>query len=107
MNINLLKHTLHSDTETYLDTLLENSFLALITLPTRIGHNSATILDHICTNIADDSFDSGIIVSDFSDHFPVFYIRHFKDKLIEKKSQPKTLKFDSESIFKLKKNVRR
>ena len=26
MNINLLKHTLHSDTETYLDTLLENSF---------------------------------------------------------------------------------
>ena len=47
MNINLLKHTLHSDIETYLDTLLENSFLPLITLPTRIGHNSATILDYI------------------------------------------------------------
>ena len=55
--------------------------MPLITLPTRIGHNSATILDHICTNIADDSFDSGIIVSEISDHFPVFYIRHFKDKL--------------------------
>ena len=98
MNINLLKHTLH--TETYLDTLLENSFLPLITLPTRIGHNSATILDHICTNIA---HDSGIIVSDISDHFPVFYIRHFKDKIIEKKSQQKTQKFDSESTFKFKK----
>ena len=82
MNINLLKHTLH--TETYLDTLLENSFLPLITLPTRIGHNSATILDHICTNISDDSFDSVIIVSDISHHHPVFYIRHFKDKFIEK-----------------------
>ena len=103
MNINLLKHTLHSDKETYLDTLHENSFLPLITLPTRKGHNSATILDHICTNIADDSFDSGIIVSEISDHFPVFYIRHFKDKFIEKKSQQKTRKFDSESIFKLKK----
>ena len=76
MNIKLLKLTLHSDTEAYLE---------------RIGHNSATILDHICTNIADDSFNSGIIVSDISDHFPVFYIRNFKDK------------FDSDSIFKLKK----
>ena len=62
MNIKLLKLTLHSDTEAYLE---------------RIGHNSATILDHIFTKIADDSFDSGIIVSDFSDHFPVFCIRNF------------------------------
>ena len=103
MNINLLKHTLHSDTETYLDTLLENNYLPLITLPTRIGHNTATLLDHICTNIADDNFDSGIIVSDISDHFPVFYIRHFKDKFIEKKSQQKTRKFDSKSKSKFKK----
>ena len=36
-----------------------------------------------------------------SNHFPVFYIRHFKEKFIEKKSQ--TRKFDSESIFKFKK----
>ena len=98
MNINLLKRTLHSDTETYLDTLLENSFLPLITLPTRIGHNSATILDHICTNIADDSFDFGIIVSDISYHFPVFYIRHFKDKFIEK-SPNRKLESSTLSLF--------
>ena len=91
-----------SQTETYLDTLLENSFLPLITLPTRIGLNSVTILDHICTNFADDSFDSGIIVSDISDHFPGLYIRSFKDKFLEKKFQQKTRKFDSESIFKFK-----
>jgi len=89
-------------TETYLDTLLENSFLPLITLPTRIGLNSVIILDHICTNIADDSYDSGFIVLDISDHFPGLYIRSFKDKFIEKKSQQKTRKFDSESIFKFK-----
>ena len=47
--------------------------------------------------------DSGIIVSDISDHFPVFYIRHFKDKFIEEKTQEKTRNFDSESISKFKK----
>ena len=80
MNTNLLNHTNHIDTGLYLDTLLENSFLPLISLPTRIAGSSATLLDHIVTNIADDTYDSGNILSDISDHFPVFYIRHFKGK---------------------------
>ena len=80
MNTNLLNHTNHIDTGLYLDTLLENSFLPLISLPTRIAGSSATLLDHIVTNIADDTYDSGIIPSDISDNFSVLYIRHFKDK---------------------------
>ena len=76
--------------------------MPLITFPNRIGHNSAAILDHICTNIADDSFDSGIIVSDISDHFPVFNIRHFKDKFIEKNSKVWLWVY-----FQIQKNVRR
>ena len=80
MNINLLKHSTHLETGSYLETLLENSLLPLITLPTRIVHNSATLLDHISTNICDDNFDSGIIISDISDHFPIFYIRHYKER---------------------------
>ena len=47
MNINLLKHSTHLETGSYLETLLENSLLPLITLPTRIVHNSATILDQL------------------------------------------------------------
>ena len=59
MNINLLKHSTHLETGLYLDTLLENSLLPLITLPTRIVQNSATLLDHISTNICADNFNSG------------------------------------------------
>ena len=57
MDINLLKHTNHINTGLYLDTLIENSFLPLITLPTRIAGSSATLLDHIVINIADDAYD--------------------------------------------------
>ena len=34
ININLLNHTSHSDTGIYLDTLLENGLLPLVSLPT-------------------------------------------------------------------------
>ena len=39
--------TSHIDTGLYLDTLLENSFLPLITFPTRTAGTTATLLDHI------------------------------------------------------------
>ena len=81
-NIDLLKSQSHIGSGVYLDTLLEQGILPLITLPTRIFNRSASLIDHIATNISDDSYDTGIIVSDISDHFPVFYIRHFKETLV-------------------------
>ena len=77
-NIDLLKHNVHGDTTLYLDTVLNYSLLPLITLPTRIMHNCATIIDHILTNAKEDRFDAGIIITDISDHLPVFYIKHCK-----------------------------
>jgi hypothetical protein len=95
-NIDLLKHENHLDTNMYLDSLLSNGLLPLITLPTRISGHSATLLDHICTNIIDDTFDTGIIISDLSDHFPVFYIRYLQTK--PKKPEPiKINKIDDSS----------
>ena len=102
MNINLLKHSTHLETGSYLETLLENSLLPLITLPTRIVHNSATLLDHISTNICDDNFDSGIIISDISDHFPIFYIRHYKDRTPKDTQELKIRKYDDASVLKFK-----
>ena len=46
-NIDLLKHENHLATNMYLVSLLSNSLLPLITLPTRISGRSATLLDHI------------------------------------------------------------
>ena len=82
LNINILKYESHPDTNVYLDTLLSNGLLPLITLPTRLSQTTATLLDHISTNIIDDNYDTGIIISDLSDHLPVFYIHYLKGKKV-------------------------
>ena len=46
-----------------------------LTLPTRIGSTSASLIDHISTTFLSDSYDPGILLTTISDHFPVFYIR--------------------------------
>ena len=74
-NIDLLKSKSHTDTSSYLDSLLEHGLLPIVSLPTRVSQNSATIIDHISTSFTDDNYDVGLIVSDLSDHFPVFYTR--------------------------------
>ena len=53
-----------------------NSFLPLITRPTRVTANSATLIDDIFTNHFDKSLQSseGILVTDITDHYPVFHI---------------------------------
>ena len=75
-NIDLLKYGVHGDTATYIDSILNYSLLPLITLPTRVIHNSATLIDNILTTSQDDRYDTGIIISDISDHLPVYYIKH-------------------------------
>ena len=49
-----------------------------ITKPTRITTKTATLIDNIFCNdlITDDSGLAGILYTDISDHFPVFYINH-------------------------------
>lgn len=73
-NINLLQHETHTDTADYLNILLENGQLPLITLPTRITANSSTLIDHISSNSKQNYFDSGLIYSCLADHLPVFNI---------------------------------
>ena len=53
-----------------------NSFLSLITWPTRVPANSATLIDNIFTNHFAKSLQSsqGILVTDIADHYPVFHI---------------------------------
>ena len=74
-NIDLLQYKKHNHTNTYVDTLLSNGLLPLITLPTRITQNSATIIDHISTSHKSDRYVTGVIISSLSDHLPIFYIR--------------------------------
>lgn len=79
-NINLINYELHKDTNDYLEILLSNELLPLVTLPTRISQRSASLIDHISTNRNDSSYDVGIIINDLSDHFATFYIIHDNSK---------------------------
>ena len=77
-NVNLLNFETHGLTNDYISALISKSFIPLITLPTRIKHQTATLIDHIFTNNICQKYSAGIIINSLSDHFPVFYIEDEK-----------------------------
>ena len=71
-NINLLHYSSKNKVKHYLDMLNANNCRCAIDKPTRVKSNSATLIDHIYTNVISSNIIPGIITSDISDHFPVF-----------------------------------
>ena len=70
--MDLLKHESHSVTAQFIESLFAFGFLPMITKPTRITAHSATLIDNIFTNNTTVSSKSGLIISDMSDHLPIF-----------------------------------
>ena len=66
-NINLINVSNHIPTASFLEVMYPHAFTPLIT------SNTATLIDNIFTNTSRNSFN-GIILSDISDHFPIFCI---------------------------------
>ena len=75
-NINILNSDNHDLTAQFVDIMISNAFLPLITRPTRVTANSATLIDNIFTNNFDNITQSvhGIYVTDILDRYPVFCI---------------------------------
>ena len=75
-NIDLLHCSSHTPSQDFIDTMFSHSFAPLINKPTRVSNHSATLIDNIFHNkhISDESVQ-GILYTDISDHFPVFYIK--------------------------------
>jgi exonuclease III len=73
-NINLLNYDDHVPTQSFLDTLFSSSFRPLINMPTRITNLTSTLIDNIFTNDLCNSYFTGIMYSDVSDHLPVFTV---------------------------------
>ena len=71
-NINLLNYGIHNKTNDFLDTMFSFNLYPLITKPTRITENKASLIDNIFTNTIQEEKHTGLIYSDLSDHFPVF-----------------------------------
>ena len=90
VNINLLKCNDHQPSSSYLDIMLTNGFIPKITVPTRVTHSTATLIDHIFikeTNGKNSSF-AGTLKSTMTDHYMNFLF-------IDTPKQPKTDKFIS------------
>ena len=73
-NLDLLKHESHSVTAQFSESLFAFGFLPMITKPTRITAHSATLLGNIFTNNTTLSSRSDLIISNISDHLPIFSI---------------------------------
>ena len=72
-NIDLLNKDCNNST-LFLNTMYSLSLLQIISKPTRITDNSATLIDNFFIN-EPCNFESGILISDISDHFQIFFNR--------------------------------
>lgn len=71
-NVNLLKCDPNDVMDDFLNTFYSSYFFPLIHRPTRVGDHSVSLLDNIFTNFLGKGMNSGILLSDLSDHFPIF-----------------------------------
>jgi exonuclease III len=87
-NINLHNTSTNHLTELYSQSLYSNGFIQTILKSTRIQTDSHSLIDHICTNIPFTDLNTGIIVSDLSDHFINFIQLPFSN-FLKRKTPPK------------------
>ena len=70
-NLNLLKSSTHTETQSFIDINFDHYLFPCITRPTRITKTSATLIDNIfISQKLHNSFDACIVVHDLSDHLP-------------------------------------
>ena len=74
INSDLLRVEENRHTNDVLNYMFSSSFYPLISRPTRITSTSATLIDNIFVNSLEDSFTSGLLLTDISDHLPIFQI---------------------------------
>lgn len=101
-NINLLDDNFQYS-RLLLDSFYSAGMLPTITRPTRVTHNSATLIDnlYVMSNQL-DHITSGIITLDISDHFPVFVLVGTKQTPKGKPLEVKHRKIDDSAITNLK-----
>ena len=72
-NIDLI-NTDNNHVEHYTNTILQNSFIPCISIPTRVTHHSASIIDHILLKtpkkLIQTKVSAGNLITDISDHLP-------------------------------------
>ena len=102
-NIDLMKCNSQNTTQEFIETLMSASFLPLISKPTRVANQSATLIDNIFCNILPLP-ESGIVLSDITDHYPIF--AHVPIKLTVQNSYFKRRKITKDNITNLQNSLK-
>lgn len=72
LNIDLLQCNSNSQTTKFLDHLISFNLIPRVTLPTRITNSSATLIDHVFSNIHQEKSLAGTLLTDITDHLSNF-----------------------------------
>lgn len=80
-NIDLLKSNEHTKTSEFVNTMFSLGFYPLILKPTRITKDSASLIDNIFINKSNVKTKSGLLVTDITDHLPVFTVLDMLNEL--------------------------
>jgi len=74
INIDCLQYDKQVNTKLFFDEMFQHYIFPIINKPTRVTQSSVTSIDNILTNtILDVTLKAGIIKTDISDHFQIFF----------------------------------
>ena len=90
-NLNLLDSESNNPTNQFVNQMASNSLLPVISRPTRITEQTASLIDNIFINHP-NNFTSGIVISTISDHLPIF-IRKIISSNTNELNEPKIIQF--------------
>ena len=77
-NMNLLDFEQNKKVKNFLNIMFGHSMFPVINKPPRVTKNTATAIDHIfISSVTTTKFKTGIIKSDISDHFPIFFVAEY------------------------------
>ena len=99
-NLNALQYNENEKVTNFYNSVFQNGAIPIITKPTRVTVDTATIIDNvITTEIFDPDLRKGIIKNDLSDHFPIFFsINISKTKKQKEKMKIKKRVFNEKNI---------
>jgi len=104
-NLNVLEMSKNKFIAEYIDTIFSYGFLQLVTKPTRVSGNTATLIDHILTNSSVPVHDTFILCSKLSDHFPIIHQLNFA-KIKLKTTTFQSRNFSPENLLKFKRALK-
>ena len=81
-NLDCLKYGSNNFVNEYVDLLFSYGMLQVVTKPTRCTLLTATLIDHVITNSNSQSFNTIILISFLSDHFPLFHFLNLRKETL-------------------------